>query len=179
MQKIIVASTNPVKINAVKVAFTRMFPQEKFSVLGITVKSGVSDQPLSDEETYLGAKYRAQNVRKIIPIADYWVGIEGGVEDIGDEMEVFAWIVIISKSGQVTKARTGAFILPDKIAALVRSGKELGEADDIVFGQTNTKQGIGAVGFLTDKIIDREHYYIEAVILALIPFKNKLLYEKN
>jgi non-canonical (house-cleaning) NTP pyrophosphatase len=38
---------------------------------------------------------------------------------------------------------------------LVESGKELGDADDIVFGKSNSKQQNGAVGILTHDIITR------------------------
>ena len=76
----------------------------------------------------------------------------------------------------VGKGRSGTFFLPPKIAELIRQGKELGEADDIVFGRTNSKQENGAVGILTDGVVDRTKYYTEAVVLALIPFKNERLY---
>ena len=90
-------------------------------------------------------------------------------------MLAFAWIVIRSHQ-QLGKARTGTFGLPPTVADLVRQGKELGEADDQVFGQTNSKQNDGAVGLLTDNVIDRMQLYEHAVILALIPFKNEALY---
>ena len=76
----------------------------------------------------------------------------------------------------VGKGRSGTFFLPPKIAELIRQGKELGEADDIVFERTNSKQENGAVGILTDGVVDRTKYYTEAVVLALIPFKNERLY---
>jgi non-canonical (house-cleaning) NTP pyrophosphatase len=53
---------------------------------------------------------------------------------------------------------------------------ELGDADDVVFGRTNSKQENGAVGLLTENVIDRTAYYVQALILALIPFKNSVLY---
>ena len=87
-------------------------------------------------------------------------------------MEAFAWVVIESKVGLVGKGKTGTFILPPKVAELIKKGKELGEADDIVFGQSNSKQKMGAVGLLTNNVIDRTAYYTHAVILALIRFKN-------
>ena len=59
---------------------------------------------------------------------------------------------------------------------MIRQGKELGEADDIVFNRANSKQDNGAVGLLTDNVIDRAQLYEQAVILALIPFKNEALY---
>jgi inosine/xanthosine triphosphatase len=108
--------------------------------------------------------------------ADYWVGIEGGVEDQANEMAAFAWVVILSVNGGVGKGRTGTFFLPEAVAELVRRGKELGEADDTVFSQANSKQDQGAVGLLTDNAVDRTQLYAQAVILALIPFKNRMLY---
>ncbi len=91
-------------------------------------------------------------------------------------MEAFAWIVVKAKDGKLGKGRTGTFFLPPKIVALIKQGKELGEADNIAFGRTNSKQENGAVGILTDNVIDRTKYYTEAVVLALIPFKNSQLY---
>ena len=44
------------------------------------------------------------------------------------------------------KARTGGFMLPSKVAEYIHEGLELGDADDLVFGTTNSKQVNGAVG---------------------------------
>ena len=74
------------------------------------------------------------------------------------------------------KARTGTFFLPNELVKLIKDGKELGEADDIVFKRSNSKQENGAVGILTGDVIDRTKYYTEAVVLSLIPFKNIDLY---
>lgn len=91
-------------------------------------------------------------------------------------MEAFAWVVVKSKQGKVGKGRTGTFFLPHRIAELIREGKELGEADDIVFGRKNSKLENGAVGLLTQDVIHCTDFYVVAVILALIPFKNETLY---
>ncbi len=153
-----------------------MFPHEKFEIKGIASKSGVGKQPMTNWQTISGALNRVNYINQVAPEADYLVGIEGGVEEIKGEMEVFAWVVIKDKTGRVSKGKTGTFTLPKKVVALVKKGMELGEADDIVFSQKNSKQKTGAVGLLTGNIIDRTKYYIEAVILALIPFRNKNLY---
>ncbi len=175
MKKIIVASKNPVKIEATKQGFEKMFPEESFEFVGVSVPSNVSDQPMSVEETLRGATNRMQNATKEIMDADFWVGIEGGLEPQGDEMEVFAYVVIQSR-GKYGKFKTATFLLPQAIVRLVKEGKELGEADDIVFARSNSKQQNGAVGILTGDVIDRTKYYTEAVVLALIPFKNETLY---
>ena len=175
MNKVIVASNNPAKIQAVKNGFKKMFPLQEFEFVGVSVPSNVPDQPFSNTETFIGAKNRVDNASKKVNDADFYVGIEGGIELVNDEMEVFAWVVI--KSGnKYVKARTATFFLPNKIVELIKEGKELGEAVDIAFCRSNSKQKNGAVGILTGDVIDRIRYNTEAVVLALIPFKNVDLY---
>ncbi len=148
-----------------------MFPQEEFIFTGIKLNHDISPQPMTDAETLRGAEERSRMCQDLVEDGDYWVGIEGGVDQVGDDLIVFAWIVIRSRE-QVGKARTGTFFLPQSVSKLVLEGIELGEADDIVFKRENSKQVNGAVGLLTGDVIDRKKYYEHAVILALIPFVN-------
>jgi inosine/xanthosine triphosphatase len=175
MITLVVASTNPVKIRAATNGFQRLFPGSELNVVAVNVPSEVAQQPMSDEETLRGALNRSANAQAVHPHADYWIGIEGGIQPIGQEMTAFAWIVVRSRE-MIGKGRTGTFFLPPAVAELIRQGKELGEADDIVFGRANSKQENGAVGLLTDNVIDRAQLYEHALILALIPFKNETLY---
>ena len=178
-KKVIIASRNPVKINAVEIAFTKMFKQETFDFEGISVPSGVPDQPMDNSTTLTGAFNRANNAMAKVGNADYWVGIEGGIEKTGEkEMQAFAWIVIKSKQ-YIGKGKTGTFYLPDEIIRLIDEGRELGEADDIVFGQNNSKQKNGAVGILTENVINRTDIYSQGLILALIPFKQPGYYSND
>ena len=177
MKKVIIASKNPVKINATKIGFEKMFPNDNFEFESVSVPSDVSEQPTDEKETMLGASNRASNASISVPNADYWVGIEGGIEKSNREMCTFTWIVIKSNSTDIVgKARTGTFFLPPKIVELIAGGKELGEAGNIIFGQINLKQKGGAVGLLTKDVIDRTKFYSETVVLALIPFKNSKFY---
>lgn len=173
--KIIVGSKNPAKIAAVKQAFHKTFPEVELEILGHSAESGVSDQPMDDHETLLGAGNRAESCKKDIPDADYWIGLEGGCQFDGNDLEAFAWMVVKSESME-GKARTSTFILPPAVADLVKGGMELGHADDQVFKRNNSKQKNGAVGILTHDLIDRAAYYEQALILALIPFVNKAIY---
>lgn len=177
MKKVVVASTNPVKENTARMGLEKMFPDETFEVKGVSAPSGVPDQPMGEEETLLGATNRVMNVSTLAPDADMWMGIEGGLKETDGQMEAFAWIVVKDKNGRMGKGRTGSFFLPAKVAELIHQGMELGKADDVVFGQTNSKQSNGAVGILTGDVLTRTTYYEPAVILALIPFKNSDLYE--
>lgn len=175
MKRVYVASINPVKLTAAKHGFKLMFPNEDFEILSLKNQVIIASQPMTEEETLQGALRRAKNIRDLAPDGDYWVGIEGGCEDKPGGMTAFAWVVALNSS-RCGRGRSGEFLLPEKVAALVRQGVELGEADDQVFSRNNSKQGNGAIGLLTDNAIDREGLYVPAVIFALIPFKNPELY---
>jgi inosine/xanthosine triphosphatase len=174
MKTIIVASTNPVKVAAALDGFRRMFPEEAFEARGISAPSGVSDQPMTDAETLQGALNRIAYIRTAAPDVDYWIGLEGGIDQRDDALECFAWIVA-TDGARMGKSRTATFTLPEEITRLVRQGMELGHADDLVFGRSNSKQQNGSVGLFTRDVIDRAAYYHQAVILALIPFRNSTL----
>lgn len=168
-RRIVVASKNPVKVNAALAGFGKSFPGQPFTAIGISAASGVSDQPSSDEETRQGATNRTSAARAQHPDADFWVGIEGGIETIAGQMVAFAWVVIHSAQ-QIGQSRSGAFLLPTRVQALIRAGKELGDANDIVFAKRNSKQQGGAIGLLTGDVIGRQQLYEHAVVLALVPF---------
>ena len=176
MKTVIVASKNPVKIRAALDGFRRMFAAEAFSAEGVSVPSGVAHQPMTDAETLAGARNRASNAQKAQPQADFWVGIEGGVDEVGGEMHAFAWVVILRGEKGYGEARSASFLLPKVLVELIHQGVELGEADDRVFGRQNSKQENGAVGLLTNDVVDRAALYVMPVALALIPFTNESLY---
>ncbi|HEX7724695.1 MAG TPA: inosine/xanthosine triphosphatase [Candidatus Paceibacterota bacterium] len=175
MKKIAVASKNPVKINATKEAFEKLFPGEEFVIESLAVPSGVADQPMTDAETFTGAANRVKNLAAQTD-ADFWVALEGGVEEKNGEHEVIAWAVVKSKDGKMGKGRAATFFLPRVVSDLIREGKELAHAADIVFKESESGKKMGTVGLLTNNIIDRTKYYVDMVVLALIPFKNGRYY---
>lgn len=175
MKRIVVASKNPVKLEAVRSGFQSVFPSEAFRVEPVSVRSEVPSQPRTDDVTRNGAMQRARNAQSVLPEADLWIGIEGGVTMIEGRMAALAWIVVLSDS-RVGTARTGTFFLPEAVADLVCQGMELGHADDLVFGKTDSKRDLGAVGLLTHEVIDRTSLYAHAVALALIPMRNPELF---
>ena len=171
---IAVASKNPVKIGAVKAAFSMVFPKADLDVQPISVASGVSEQPMTDEETRQGARNRMENARQLLPHADFWVGLEGGVDTCGKQLMASAWMSIGDRGGRVGEARSPTLPLPPKVSELVGGGMELGDANDRVFATLNSKQGGGAFGLLTDGLYTREGVYTQTLVLALVPLVNPL-----
>lgn len=175
--KVIIASKNPVKIACVQEGFGKVFPDNVFEFEGVTVPSQVAEQPMSDAETLQGAMNRVKNAQQEIDGADFYVGIEGGVAKVGDEIHEFAWIVV-SGNGVVGKAKAATFILPPVYTKYLEQGMEVGHISDLVFGTENSKQDLGASGLLSNGALDRKNYYIPAVILACLPFVQPELYTK-
>ncbi len=171
---IVVASRNPVKIDAVRQAFSSQFPAASLELIPIDVESGVSEQPDSDQETRRGARNRVGEAQCMLPDADFWVGLEGGIECVGDQLMAFAWTVVRGRNGNTSEARSVTLPLPPAVKELVDDGLELGKANDRVFSTNNSKQRGGAFGLLTDGRYTREFIYSQTLTFALIPFVNKL-----
>ena len=172
--KIVVTSGNPVKIRAVRAAFESRFPDASLELVSASVDSGVSDQPMSDAETLLGARNRVLKAQKVVADADFWVGLEGGLDFFDGRLMAFAWMVVKNAAGRTGESRSVTLPLPPGIQSLVMDGMELGEANDRVFSTVNSKQEGGAFGLLTDGLMTREGVYTQTLILALIPFVHEL-----
>jgi len=172
--KVVIASCNPVKIRAVEAAFSLQFPGQRIEYVAASVESGVSDQPMSDKETRTGARNRALNAGKLIPDTDFRVGLEGGIETMGEYLVAFAWMAVQGPDGRIGEARTVTLPLPPAVRELVEQGIELGDANDRVFSTANSKHQGGAFGLLTNGLHTRESVYTEALVIALVPFVNEL-----
>lgn len=172
--KVVVTSFNPVKIEAARQAFASQFPLHDTHLVPVHVDPGVADQPMSDEETRLGARNRVALARQKIPDADYWVGMEGGLDIFDHHLMAFAWMVVAGRDKRSSETRSATLPLPPEVQRLVAGGLELGEANDRVFSTLNSKQAGGAYGLLTNGLMTRESVYTQTLILALIPFVNQL-----
>lgn len=171
---VVVASGNPAKLRAVSEAFATQFPNKTPELLSVGVTSGVSDQPVSDDETRCGARNRANHASEAVPNANFWIGLEGGVAAFDEQLMAFAWVAVKGPAGNISEARSVTLPLPPAVKTLMDAGLELGEANDRVFSTVNSKQKGGAYGLLSDGLYTRESIYCQTLIIALIPFVNEL-----
>ena len=172
--RVVVASHNPAKLTAVRAAFAASFPAATVEIVPVSAASGVAEQPSSDAETRRGALNRARDARSRLPEADYWVGLEGGVERVGDELLAFAWMAVLDTGQRLGTARSVTLPLPPAVRERVEGGEELGAANDAVFGTHGSKRRGGAFALLTGGRLTREGVYAETLGLALLPFVNPL-----
>ncbi len=174
--KISVGSLNPVKINAVRGAFTKAFPDA--SVDGAEVDTGVSAMPMSDEECLAGARNRARLARETCD-ADFGVGLEGGVNPEDAGLMLLGWVAIVHRDGRESVSCTTKIPLPKMLADRVLAGEELGPVMDDVLNATGTAKKGGASGALTAGLVMRQAKFEMAVAYALAPFVAPQFYEST
>jgi inosine/xanthosine triphosphatase len=167
-----VGSTNRVKVDAAKRAFSGVFRRSE--VRGVEVPSKVSAQPF-EEETIDGAVARA---RSAIGDGDYGVGIEAGLfwdEGAKDYLDV-QYCAIVDRGGLVTIGHGPGFAYPKAVIEAVKRGKTVGEAMEAFSKVKNIGRRIGAIGWLTEGVIDRTRLTEAAVLMALVPRVRRDLY---
>ncbi|AXW86020.1 inosine/xanthosine triphosphatase [Lonsdalea britannica] len=169
MYYVVASTTNPAKINAVTLAFADVFGAENCRIEGVDVDSGVPQQPLGSTETRTGARNRVMMARQVRPEADFWVGVEAGIED----NMTFAWMVVENATIR-GESRSASLMLPEAVLQGIREGRELGDEMARLSGIQNVKQKGGAIGVFTNGKLTRTSVYHQALLLALVPFQNTL-----
>lgn len=175
--KVAVGSTNPMKLTIVKRVFDEAFKDKNIEYETCSAQSDVADQPYGIEETKVGAKNRTDSAKEQIGDADFYVGLEGGIEIIEDEYWVTAWMCVQDKEGKLGFGRTSAYQLPPKVVEHLKAGDELTDAGDKVFATTDIGRKEGIIGILTDATITRADFYEDALRFALIPHLKPELYK--
>lgn len=167
--KVVVGSQNTPKINAVKSVFVRYFPDLEIEFLGEKVDSGVSSHPTSAEESIQGAKNRADNAESAQPGADYYVGIEGGLLEIGDKAWEIGWVVIRNKDGIYATGMGSGIEMGSTILQAIKEGRELDLVlEDMGIGRLGNANGF--YGLATNNIVTRQDALSQSVAFALAHF---------
>lgn len=175
--KILIGSENKVKIESARQSFSKFFKPAE--IKGLRVDSGVSAQPVN-EETFTGAKNRAEHAKRINNEqslnANFFVGIEGGILQLHKKWFQFTVIYILDRQYRESFGTTGLYELPDWIVEKLLAGTELAHIIDELAKDTNTKEKQSASGFFTNGAVDRLQNYTQAITFALIPFLQDSLY---
>lgn len=165
--KVAVGSQNPVKIEAARRAFKKVFGD--CDIVAVSVSPGVSDMPMSFEEAVKGAKNRAKGAIESVK-ADFGVGFEGGFEQTHIGTFLCGFVAVIDKENKWGFGKGSGTLMPEKIVKRVKQGKELGDVMDELLGRKNLKQHEGTTGFLTKNLIPRIQGFENTLIYALARF---------
>lgn len=168
--KIIVASQNPTKVNAVKEILLDYEHLKDADVFGIEADSGVSDQPKSLEETVQGAINRAKNVYSD---CDYSLGIESGLMHVPNTKSGYMDVCVcaIFDGKEYHLGLSSAWEAPKEVSEyMIKDGLNMNDAALKAGLTKDPKIGSaeGLVGIVTRGRLTRKEYTKEAIRTALI-----------
>jgi inosine/xanthosine triphosphatase len=174
----VVASMNPVKVHAFQDVIKTYACFTDSVVEGKAVPSGVSEQPLSFEETLQGAKNRAINA---YGNCDYSVGIESGIMIISGAEQLYLenCVCVIYDGSRYHIGHSCGFQVPPAVMQAILAYQmdfaqaflHCGFSDNPKLGQAE-----GAVGLMTSGRITRKEYTSQAIITALISIEHGRLF---
>jgi inosine/xanthosine triphosphatase len=170
---IFVGSKNPAKIEAVRIASQRAWPE--VVIEGIEVASGIDAQPRTDDDTRQGARNRAAAVllagRKIYPKIDegraLGIGLEGGVFKQANQLWSTVWAAVTDDTDHFWEANGARFLVPEPINSIMKSGKEMGPVVEEIIGEKDIRSKQGMIGVITNDFVSRAEEYAGIARMSL------------
>ena len=173
--KIIVGSKNPAKLDAVREIIAHYPILHGAEIDGVAAASGVSEQPITQEETVLGAMNRAraawnEGVR-------YSIGLESGLTPVpytkSGYMDFTACAIFDGET--IHLGFSAAFEYPVAFTKRIfENGEDVNSASKALGFTSDPKIGYaeGMVGILTKNRLNRKSQAGQAVTMALIHLEN-------
>lgn len=174
--RIVIGSTNPNKVDALKEIVLDYPKLAAAEVVGMKVSTGVDEQPKTLEETISGAIQRAKGSFKDCA---YSVGIESGLmvvpETKSGYMDFCAAAIYDGKEIHLGLSSAWEFPDPAIMRAILNEGLDMSQAINKAGLTTNSTIGMaeGAIGILTKGRLDRKAYHKQALLTALIHLDNE------
>lgn len=156
--KVVIGSLNETKVHAVKEVF------QEAEVIAETVPSGVSKQPIGDEETKTGAVNRARNASKLHRNS-IGIGLEGGVMLLENDLFLCNWGALVTSDGKTYTASGARIKLPEKFKGDIDKGYELSQIMNEYTNQTNIRYRQGAIGIFTNGRMFRKDMFSHVIVL--------------
>lgn len=175
--KIIIGTTNKAKIEAVEEIIEDYDFLSGSEIEGVSVESGVSDQPLSLDETITGAMNRA---RLAFSNCDYSIGLESGLMTVSKAksgyMDLCVCAIFDGEEFHLGLSSAWEFPNPEVMKMMLEDGLDMSQAINKIGLTNNPKIGSeeGAIGILTKGRLNRKEYTKQALLTALIHLENTI-----
>lgn len=166
--KIVIGSESEQKIGYLKEVLKEM--RIKAEVIPCKVESGISDQPLNEEETKTGSLNRAKRAFAKNLNADFAMGIEVGYHrNKNGRYEIFCCVSIVGKDNFSLSCNSNKFLLPKFHHEKLVKNEYLGDHTREYYAKTKdpVKIYIGTV------LNDRSFLIKDALRQAIIQYLNK------
>ncbi len=147
--KIALPTENPTKVAAAHAAAQEIF-KDDYEIVTYKTESGISDQPLGNDEIYQGAKNRAEAVLIMDPSAEISIGMEGGIVEIAGRQIDIGIVYVLGRNGVIGMGVSPGHVVPPHLAeAILADGKELSEVVDEHYAPTPSKTETAQASSLT------------------------------
>lgn len=181
---VIVGSTNEIKVGAVEQTLVDYPTFTGFHVMGVSVPSGVSEQPLTLDEIVQGASNRASHAFKAHPQCCYSFGIESGIFPVKGTRTGFfeACVCAIYDGCRFYFGLSSGFEVPPAILHhVLHDGADLGVACHLAGITDNPRLGSseGLVGILTSGRMNRLAYTKQSLVTALVQLEHATWYKDS
>lgn len=177
--KINIGTKSPTKVRSIEESLKNYEFLKNSSVKSFRVESEVSDQPMTLEETIMGAKNRAKNA---FNECDLSFGIESGIMPIPGTKTGYMNVTVCSvyDGKDFHLGLASLFEYPKKVVEITLSeGIEISDAfkksgltDEDKIGYSG-----GGIGFVTNGRVKIVDYYKQAITNALAHVENPHLYK--
>jgi inosine/xanthosine triphosphatase len=185
---IALGSTRAAKVEAVHSTIARIAEIDDAwkdsEVISRDVATTAPAMPQSDQELMQGARERAEALIKLLADenyqVDFYIGLEGGFETIdlhGASHTFLRGWAYATNGEQGSFGASPSIIVPASIVnEVVLGGRELGVVIDDFAGEKDVRSRQGAWGVLSRDLFTRSMSFETALIAALAPFYNPILY---
>jgi len=174
-----VGTTNKCKVAAVKKVMKEYDMLKNLIVKSKKVESGISDQPMTLDETTRGARNRARAAFEKGGFCSF--GIESGLLKLQpDSSEYFDVCVVSCYDGKrFTEGLSSAFQIPQKIMKYVLEGQNLTQAANSAGITTKEDLGEreGLIGILSNGRITRQDYTEQGIRTAVFGIEKQDWYD--
>lgn len=166
MKKIVLTSQNPVKVSVVRNVMEHLVPDVSFEHIALDL--GAKNTELFGKQQILTHMTNMlSKAREMVPDAEYYVSMQGGMEDEESEMHETAYVMVLDSTGRSEVSRCSTFKVPTQIAHEVRNGRDFATAVDGFFKVQDTKTTGGFVSILTNGIVNKESHYSQPFAIAI------------
>ena len=167
MIKVCVGSKNNTKVQAIQEGLQLYDEYKDAEVVGVSVESGVSDQPLSLDETIQGSHNRAKNSFSECVLS---VGIESGLMQVPQVGYMDVSVVSVYDGDRLYTGFSPAIALPKRLVDTALEGNiDLSRACKVsgLTSEENIGHADGFVGLFTGGRMTRKEYTKYGLIMAM------------
>ncbi|MCO5215296.1 MAG: inosine/xanthosine triphosphatase [Thermomicrobiales bacterium] len=175
MIRVAIGSCSQYKIDATRDAMRLVLPDEPLDVVSVDAASGVSAQPMSNEESIQGARNRARVALQATG-ADIAIGIENGLSEVDDVWFANTWIAAIDAHGGEGLASTIHRPVPPRLMTRIHSGWELSDAVREEIPAEVRERYVGLIGIITNGVLNRHDVLRDGIVVAMSSLLQSDLY---